>query len=116
MRKKGYNVVELKGGINAWRNANLAIEGNGIVEKGMELKVFTDSLAKSELVLVDFGAKWCPPCIKMNPVLDSLQKAIPTLKIIKVDLDRDKEICKAYGVTELPVFNFHKKSDRKSVV
>ena len=116
LRKKGYNVVELKGGISAWRNANLPTEGNGIVEKGMELKVFTDSLSKSDLVLVDFGAKWCPPCIKMNPVLDSLQKAMPTLKIIKVDLDRDKEICKAYGVTELPVFNFHKKSKSIKIV
>ena len=28
LRKKGYNVVELKGGINAWRNANLPTEGN----------------------------------------------------------------------------------------
>ena len=116
LRKKGYNVVELKGGISAWRNANLPTEGNGNVEKGMELKVFTDSLAKSELVLVDFGAKWCPPCIKMNPVLDSLQTAMPTLKIIKVDLDRDKEICKAYGVTELPVFQFYKKAKSIKIV
>jgi rhodanese-related sulfurtransferase len=108
LRKKGFTVLELKGGISAWKNANLPTEGSATKEKGMELKAFTDMLKTNDLVLVDFGAKWCPPCIKMNPVLDSLQKTIPALKLVKIDLDKDVEICKAYNITELPVFHFYK--------
>jgi rhodanese-related sulfurtransferase len=109
LRKKGFTVLELKGGISAWKNANLPTEGNATKEKGMELTAFIDMLKTNDLVLVDFGAKWCPPCIKMNPVLDSLQKTIPALKLVKIDLDKDVEICKAYNITELPVFHFYKK-------
>ncbi len=109
LRDKGFTVIELKGGISAWKNANLPTEGVSTNEKGMELIAFTEMLKTNELVLVDFGAKWCPPCIKMNPILDSLQKLIPTLKVVKIDLDKDVEICKEFNVTELPVFHFYKK-------
>lgn len=109
LRKKGFTVLELKGGINAWKNANMPTEGNATSEKGMELNAFTEMLKTNDLVLIDFGAKWCPPCIKMNPILDSLQKKIPSLKLVKIDLDKDVEICKAYNITELPVFHFYKK-------
>jgi rhodanese-related sulfurtransferase len=108
LRKKGFTVLELKGGINAWKNANMPTEGSTIADKGMELNAFTEMLKTNDLVLIDFGAKWCPPCIKMNPILDSLQKKVPSLKLVKIDLDKDVEICKAYNITELPVFHFYK--------
>jgi rhodanese-related sulfurtransferase len=109
LRIKGFTVVELKGGITAWKNASLPTEGNATKEKGMELTAFATMLKTNDLVLVDFGAKWCPPCIKMNPILDSLQKQMPSLKLVKIDLDKDVEICKANNITELPVFHFYKK-------
>lgn len=109
LRKKGFTVVELKGGINAWKNANLPTEASEAAPKGMEILVFENLLKTNDLVLVDFGAKWCPPCKKMNPILDSLQKLIPTLKLVKIDLDKDVEICNKNNVTELPVFHFYKK-------
>ena len=109
LRGKGFKVIELKGGINAWKNAALSVEGAAVKEKGMDLVAFQNMLKTNDLVLVDFGAKWCPPCIKMNPILDSLQKAMPSLVLQKIDLDKDVDICKAYNITELPVFHFYKK-------
>ena len=56
-------------------------------------------------VLVDFGAVWCPPCKKMEPVLNSLQTNNPgKFTLVKVDGGNDLDLLKQYAVTALPVF------------
>ena len=55
--------------------------------------------------MVDFGAEWCPPCKKMEPVLQNLQKNNPDkFTLVKVDGGNDEAILKEYKVTALPVF------------
>ncbi len=112
LRKRGYAVYELKGGISGWKNAKLPTEGISSLEKGMTLDMFSNFINTNEMVLVDFGATWCPPCIKMNPVLDSLTMQIPGIKLLKIDLDKDKEICNHFGVTQIPIFHSYKKGKK----
>jgi rhodanese-related sulfurtransferase len=105
MRKMGYeNVYELKGGTNAWRAASKPLEGNSN-EKQMSLDEFNATISGSKTVLVDFGAEWCPPCIKMEPVLKDLMVNYEgKFTLLKVDGGRDQDIMTAYKVTALPVF------------
>lgn len=105
MRAMGYHqVYELKGGINAWKAENKAVEGKAN-EKQMSMDEFNTAINASKLVLVDFGAEWCPPCKKMEPVLKSLQNNNPNkFTLVKVDGGRDEDILKKYNVTALPVF------------
>ncbi|MEP7107508.1 MAG: rhodanese-like domain-containing protein [Ferruginibacter sp.] len=105
MRELGYrNVYELKGGINAWKAENKAVEGKS-TEKQMSIGELNTAINASKLVLVDFGAGWCPPCKKMEPVLKSLQINNPNkFTLVRVDGGRDEDILKRYKVTELPVF------------
>ena len=71
----------------------------------MSIEVFNASINSSKTVLVDFGAEWCPPCKKMEPVLKSLQENNPgKFVLVKVDGGIDEEILKQYKVTALPVF------------
>jgi rhodanese-related sulfurtransferase len=104
MRSIGYeNVVELAGGINAWKAANKPVEGK-MDEKQMSIEAF-DAAISGQTVLVDFGATWCPPCKKMEPVLKSLQNNNPNkFKLVKVDGGKDIDLLKKYAVTALPVF------------
>lgn len=104
MRSIGYeNVVELAGGINAWKAANKPVEGK-MDEKQMSTEAF-DAAISGQTVLVDFGATWCPPCKKMEPVLKSLQNNNPNkFKLVKVDGGKDTDLLKKYAVTALPVF------------
>jgi rhodanese-related sulfurtransferase len=110
LRAKGFTVYELTGGINAWKNEHLAVEGATNVVTGITLAAFNNVIATNDNVLVDFGAKWCPPCIKMNSLLDSLVKKYPSIKLLKIDLDSDKEICSQFNITEIPVFHAYQKS------
>jgi rhodanese-related sulfurtransferase len=105
MRKLGYhNVFELKGGTNAWRAANKPLEGAS-TEKQMTIEELNISISASKIVLVDFGASWCPPCKQMEPVLKNLsEKNKGKFTLVKVDGGRDQDILQTYKVTALPVF------------
>ena len=105
MRAMGFeNVYELKGGINAWKAANKSLEGQANT-KQMSAATFATAINSSKIVLVDFGAVWCPPCKKMEPVLNSLQTNNPgKFTLVKVDGGNDLDLLKQYAVTALPVF------------
>lgn len=105
LRAEGYkNVYELKGGINAWKADNKTLEGKSAA-KQMSIDEFKGAITSSKVVLVDFGAEWCPPCKKMEPVLKSLQANNPgKFTLVKVDGGNDEDVLKAYNVTALPVF------------
>ncbi len=105
MRKAGYKkVYELKGGTNAWRAANKPLEGAG-TEKQMSIDELNATIQGSKIVLVDFGASWCPPCKQMEPILKSLtENNKDKFTLLKVDGGRDQDILQAYKVTALPVF------------
>jgi thioredoxin len=105
MRGLGYeNVFELKGGMNAWKAGNKNVEGKSTA-KQMTIEEFNAGINTSKIVLVDFGATWCPPCKKMEPVLANLQKNnAGKFTLLKVDGGNDETILKEYKVTALPVF------------
>jgi thioredoxin len=105
MRSMGFeNVYELSGGINAWKAAGKSLEG-ARQTKQMTLEEFNTAITSSKTVLVDFGAEWCPPCKKMEPVLKNLQANNPgKLTVVKVDGGKDEDLLKQYSVTQLPVF------------
>ena len=105
MREMGYQkVYELKGGIHAWKAGNKVLEGKNAATQ-MSMDEMNNAINAAGLVLVDFGATWCPPCRKMEPVLKSLQTNLPgKFSLFKVDAGKDEEVLKAYNVAELPVF------------
>jgi rhodanese-related sulfurtransferase len=108
MRKQGFTVYELKGGINAWKASNKNIIGQS-TQKQMTINEYNSGIASNTTVLVDFGATWCPPCKTMEPIVQNLQKKYAEkFALLKVDGGRDEALLKKYGVTALPVFIVYK--------
>ena len=109
MRKNGYtNVVELEGGINAWKKAEKPLDGTNL-EKQMTLDEYWAQIPTDKKVLVDFGAKWCPPCIKMEPILADLQadkKA--NFILVKVDGGIHTDVMTALNIEPIPFFIIYK--------
>lgn len=104
LKAAGYEkVYDLDGGINAWKAANKPLEGKSDA-KQMTIDEFSTAINSSETVLVDFGAEWCPPCRKMEPVLKKLEaNNTGKFKLVKVNAGKDEAVLKAYNVTALPV-------------
>lgn len=109
LRNEGFKeVYELKGGINAWKKEAQPVEG-AANEKQMSRKDFNAAVNSSSLVLVDFGAEWCPPCKKMEPTLKNItDKYAGKLKVVKVNGGSDVELMKQFQVNALPVFLIYK--------
>jgi len=101
-------VINLSGGMIAWKQAGLPVVAAGDT-KQMSTAEYNQLIHSAEVVLVDFGAEWCPPCKKMEPVLASLQKEMgKKFTLVKVDGGRDTDLMKLNGVTALPVFIVYK--------
>lgn len=109
LEQKGFNnVIELKGGISAWRLADKPEEALKVVEEVSETS-YNALLQSAPVVLVDFGASWCPPCRKMEPVMDALKKEIsPKIPVVDMDGSRPSEIMKKLQVRELPTYIIYK--------
>lgn len=109
MRENGFtNVVELKGGINAWKNAGKEVEGQQLV-KQITPEEYQASIPADRTVLVDFGAPWCPPCVKMEPVLTEL-KNDPSVQfeLVKIDAGVHTNLMQVQQIEAIPVFIIYK--------
>lgn len=58
-----------------------------------------DVLKSPDPVLVDFGADYCPPCRKLEPVIASLGK---DFQVRKVDVEKEGELAHHYRIRTLP--------------
>jgi rhodanese-related sulfurtransferase len=110
LQEQGYaNVYSLKGGINAWKQGNKMVEGMANI-KQMSMDEYKALIKGEDTYLVDFGAEWCPPCKKMEPVLETLKKEVGSkFKMVRVDGGIHTNVMKELNVEALPVFIIYKK-------
>ena len=58
-------------------------------------------------VLLDFYADWCGPCKMVAPILEELSKEYAgKIYIYKVDVDKEPELAKAFGIQSIPTLWF----------
>ena len=59
------------------------------------------------VVLVDFWAGWCQPCLMMAPMVEELAKKYAgnaQVKVAKLDVDANTATSQEYSVMSLPTF------------
>jgi thioredoxin len=108
LRGEGYEVIELKGGFQSWRANNKPFKSTSVT-KEISRKEYNGLLNSKEIVLVDFGAKWCPPCVKMEPVMKDLENSKEAnVEILKMNADETSQLMKELNVETLPTFIIYK--------
>lgn len=70
------------------------------------------ALTGNGLVLVKFGATWCQPCVSITPVLLSLEKSVPGLRVVTVDVDHDRPLAVSQGVRAIPAIHLLRDGNR----
>jgi thioredoxin 1 len=60
-------------------------------------------LKSSQPVLVDFGAEWCVPCKKLEPIVEDLASNYTgRVKFGQVDVGKSTGIAAKYGIMSVP--------------
>lgn len=102
--EKGYNVVNLEGGMSSWKMSQLPVEGNANAVQ-MRVVDFDKVVASNKMVLVDIGASWCPPCRKMQPIIDQIKKEQGNkIYFLAVDGGVDMNVMKHVQFESLPTY------------
>jgi thioredoxin 1 len=63
---------------------------------------FEETIAKNEIVLVDYYADWCGPCKAFAPIFEQASEANPGIVFAKVDTQAQTELASAFDIRSIP--------------
>ncbi|MEM6691908.1 MAG: thioredoxin family protein [Planctomycetota bacterium] len=68
-----------------------------------DIGLSADAMGEREIVVLKFGADWCPPCRAVDRSLDELQSSHgATVLVKKIDVDRQPDLANQFGVSSIP--------------
>jgi len=68
-----------------------------------------------KLVVVDFFAEWCMPCLMVSPIIEELAEEMKEVKFVKINSDDNQDLSKKYNISSIPcliIFKDGKEVDR----
>ncbi len=78
-------------------------------EKAVEISANEfESTISQPLVVIDFYAEWCMPCLMMAPIIEEMAEKFPEIKFAKINVDDNSEISRKFKVMSIPTIIFFK--------
>ncbi len=80
---------------------------------------FTDATAREainsgKVVVLDFWAEWCGPCVKLGPVVENLAEKYEGKALVgKINVDENDEVSSEFLVRNIPTVLFFKDGELK---
>ncbi len=65
-------------------------------------KNFNETLDNNEIVIVDFWAPWCGPCLQFAPIFEKVSENYPDVVFAKVNTEEQQAISAQYGIQSIP--------------
>ena len=63
---------------------------------------FQELIQSERPVLIDFFATWCGPCQMLSPILEDISNSRSEFDIVKVDIDEELDLTRAYRIESVP--------------
>jgi thioredoxin len=63
---------------------------------------FESLVEKNDILIVDFWASWCGPCMAFAPVYEAASARHPDVCFAKVDTEEQQGLAAAFGVRAIP--------------
>jgi thioredoxin len=95
-------IYNLEGGIMKWNANGLAKPSDKII--GMCSQEFAELLKSDKKIVINFYAKWCEPCKRMQPYILKMQEEMKgKVAIVRLDADENKTLLDSLKLDGLPV-------------
>ncbi|CAG4989176.1 Thiosulfate sulfurtransferase GlpE [Dyadobacter sp. CECT 9275] len=112
LKENGFKeIYDMQGGYLKWTSSGKLVEApaNSSSARGMTSSDFQKLVRSKNVVLIDFYAPWCQPCVKMLPTIHKLTNEYQAkAKIETIQYDTNKAIAKELGIEEIPAFLLYK--------
>jgi len=63
---------------------------------------FEETVTGNQMVIVDFWASWCAPCMGFAPVFESASEKHPDIVFAKVNADEQQELAGEFSIRSIP--------------
>ena len=85
-----------------------------MVHKVASKEEFDDQMAQAggKLVVVDFFATWCGPCVRIAPKLEAMDAEMVDVVFLKVDVDECEELSTEHQISSMPTFIYFKNGEQ----
>jgi len=70
--------------------------------KNLTAADFADVTREEGIVLVDFWAAWCGPCVRFAPVFERVSEKHPDIVFSKVDTEAQPDLSEEFGIRSIP--------------
>lgn len=70
--------------------------------KNLTAAEFTEATSGEGIVLVDFWASWCGPCMRFGPVYERVSDKHPDVVFAKVDTEAEPALSKEFDIRSIP--------------
>ena len=77
---------------------------------------FQQFVKNHDVVLVDFWAPWCSPCLLITPIIEELEKEMEGVAFAKLNVDENQEIARMFGIMSIPTLMIFKRGEMVDMV
>ena len=77
---------------------------------------FDNLIKENKIVLTDFWASWCGPCLQIAPILEELSDELKSKGVViaKHNIDEEPNLPTKFGVKGIPTMILHVGSQHKA--
>ncbi len=72
-------------------------------------------LKENKILLTDFWATWCGPCVQIAPMLEEISEEMKEVTVAKHDIDEHPNLPTKFGVRGIPTMILFVNGEQKSV-
>ena len=62
-----------------------------------------ETIQNNDIVILDFWASWCSPCLNFAPIFEEASNKYPTVVFGKINTEEQRELAQSFQVRSIPM-------------